>query len=170
MTDCPAYLTLNMHDVWGKLLTYAGIDALPVGSAHCCAWGDGSMLALQDMNVLHEQERKLAGKPHGWRDYYLATQSDTGVASFWRWLGTFAGKLPALSPSGPEPSGAYADLQGTGAACCNWPSCLLCAGCHPLVLWKGLAEVLNMCSSRGIACCVWLTATALLCRRRCGVV
>lgn len=79
---------------------------------HCCAAGDRSMLALQDMNVLHEQERKLAGKPRGWRDYYLATQSDTGVASFWRWLGTFAGKAPALSPSGPEPSGAYADLQG----------------------------------------------------------
>ena len=46
---------------------------------------------MQDMNVLHQQERKLAQKPHGWRDYYLATQSDTGVASFWRWLGTFAG-------------------------------------------------------------------------------
>ena len=53
------------------------------------------MLALQDMNVLHEQERKLAGKPRGWRDYYLATQSDTGVASFWRWLSTFAGKAKA---------------------------------------------------------------------------
>ena len=45
------------------------------------------------MNVLHQQERKLARKPHGWRDYYLATQSDTGVASFWRWLSTFAGIL-----------------------------------------------------------------------------
>ena len=45
----------------------------------------------QDMNVLHEQERKLAKKPRGWREYYLATQSDTGVASFWRWLDTFAG-------------------------------------------------------------------------------
>ncbi|CAK0784783.1 hypothetical protein CVIRNUC_007987 [Coccomyxa viridis] len=53
------------------------------------AFGHG--LVDQDMNVLHEQERKLAGKPRGWRDYYLATQSDTGVASFWRWLGTFAG-------------------------------------------------------------------------------
>lgn len=88
--------------------------------ARCCAIGDGSMLALQDMNVLHEQERKLADKPRGWRDYYLATQSDTGVASFWRWLDTFAGKIPAPSPSGPEPSGAYAVLQGTCAACCNW--------------------------------------------------
>ena len=48
-------------------------------------------MGVQDMNVLHQQERKLAKKPHGWRDYYLATQSDTGVASFWRWLDTFAG-------------------------------------------------------------------------------
>ena len=45
--------------------------------------------------MLHEQERKLAKKPRGWRDYYLATQSDTGVASFWRWLDTFAG-MPGL--------------------------------------------------------------------------
>ena len=74
---------------------YAGNDALLFVSARCCAMGDRSMLALQDMNVLHEQERKLAGKPRGWRDYYLATQSDTGVASFWRWLSTFAGKPPA---------------------------------------------------------------------------
>ena len=37
------------------------------------------------------RKRKLAKKPRGWRDYYLATQSDTGVASFWRWLDTFAG-------------------------------------------------------------------------------
>lgn len=47
---------------------------------------------MQDMNVLHSQERKLAGKQRGWRDYYLATQSDTGVSAFWRWLNTYAGQ------------------------------------------------------------------------------
>lgn len=45
----------------------------------------------QDMNVLHSQERKLVRKQRGWRDYYLATESDTGVSAFWRWLSTFAG-------------------------------------------------------------------------------
>ena len=46
--------------------------------------------------MLHQQERKLAKKQRGWRDYYLATQSDTGVASFWRWLDTFAGVFRLL--------------------------------------------------------------------------
>lgn len=47
---------------------------------------------MQDMNVLHSQERKVAQKQRGWRDYYLATQSDTGVSAFWRWLSTHAGQ------------------------------------------------------------------------------
>lgn len=55
-------------------------------------------MALQDMNVLHQQERKLAKKQRGWRDYYLATQSDTGVALFWRWLDTFGGAPELLAP------------------------------------------------------------------------
>lgn len=44
------------------------------------------------MNVLHSQERKVARKQRGWRDYYFATQSDTGVSAFWRWLSTHAGQ------------------------------------------------------------------------------
>jgi hypothetical protein len=49
---------------------------------------------LQDMNVLHSQERKLMRKSKGWRDYYCATQSDAGVTAFWRWLTTYAGAVP----------------------------------------------------------------------------
>ncbi len=73
--------------------------------------------------MLHQQERKLAKKPRGWRDYYLATQSDTGVASFWRWLDTFAGvrRLPwALSDHALQlpctmPEGVAILLQGAEA-------------------------------------------------------
>lgn len=53
-----------------------------------------SDLHVQDMQVLHSQERKLVSRNKGWRDYYLATQSDAGVSAFWRWLATYAG-LPS---------------------------------------------------------------------------
>ena len=86
--------------------------------------------------MLHQQERKLAGKPRGWREYYLATQSDTGVASFWRWLGTFAGNflLPLLLSHLVEQDRctcSSAVLLGKGSARCDRPSCLLYCGIPP---------------------------------------
>ncbi|BDA48006.1 Protein TIC 55, chloroplastic [Coccomyxa sp. Obi] len=70
-----------------KVFNFLAKNLLSSGYFH--AFGHG--LVDQDMNVLHSQERKLASKQRGWRDYYLATQSDTGVSAFWRWLNTYAG-------------------------------------------------------------------------------
>ncbi|EIE27337.1 hypothetical protein COCSUDRAFT_39040 [Coccomyxa subellipsoidea C-169] len=70
-----------------KIFNFLAKNLLSSGFFH--AFGHG--LIDQDMNVLHSQERKVAQKQRGWRDYYLATQSDTGVSAFWRWLSTHAG-------------------------------------------------------------------------------
>ena len=71
------------------------MDAAPVQAAgrHAGITGPQRVLWVhaQDMHVLHPQERKLAAKARGWRDYYLATPSDAGVAAFWRWLSQHAG-------------------------------------------------------------------------------
>ena len=44
------------------------------------------------MQILHPQERKLARKARGSADYNLATESDAGVAAFWRWLTQYGGR------------------------------------------------------------------------------
>lgn len=38
------------------------------------------------MIVLMNQERKLAGAPRGWREYYRATPSDAGISALYKWL------------------------------------------------------------------------------------
>ncbi len=50
--------------------------------------------------MLHPQERKLAAKARGWREYDLATESDAGVAAFWRWLSQHAGLFAFFFESG----------------------------------------------------------------------
>ena len=123
--------------------------------------------------MLHQQERKLAGKPRGWRDYYLATQSDTGVASFWRWLGTFAGKfpLPLFLSHLLEQGLACTILLALGSACCNWPSCLLYCRMPSSGFVQGACR--NPQNGAAAGYCLGFSAlnvTMLLYRRRCAVV
>lgn len=50
------------------------------------------------MQILHPQERKLARKARGSADYNLATESDAGVAAFWRWLTQYGGRRRLEGP------------------------------------------------------------------------
>lgn len=49
---------------------------------------------LQDVIIMHNQERALAQHPKGWRGFGLATPSDTGVDALWHWLQAAGGDVP----------------------------------------------------------------------------
>ena len=65
---------------------------------------------LQDNTILHPASRALAAAPRGWKDYWLATGADGGVAAWHRWLTERGGGGPAWDPAAP-PAPVY-DREG----------------------------------------------------------
>ena len=62
--------------------------------ATCLCHSSLLLCNVQDVLMLHAQERNLAERPKAWQAYRLTTPSDTGVECFWSWLHEAGGDVP----------------------------------------------------------------------------